>query len=54
VHVIDFVLTLMFIGGIRVGVRMALNRGSILSQGFKGNGKDRKRIMVLGAESVSA
>jgi FlaA1/EpsC-like NDP-sugar epimerase len=49
VYVMDFALTLMFIGGIRLGVRMALNRGSILSQGFQGNGKDRKRIMVLGA-----
>ena len=49
VYVMDFALTLMFIGGIRLGVRMALNRRSILNQGFQGNGKDRKRIMVLGA-----
>ena len=46
---IDFVLTLLFIGGIRVGVRMVLNPGSVMSEGFLGNGKNRKRVIILGA-----
>ena len=46
---IDFVLTLLFIGGIRVGVRMVLNPGSVMSEGFLGNGKNRKKVIILGA-----
>ena len=46
---IDFVLTLLFIGGLRVGVRMVLNPGSIMTEGLLGKDKDRKRIIVLGA-----
>jgi FlaA1/EpsC-like NDP-sugar epimerase len=46
---IDFVLTLLFIGGIRVGVRMVLNPGSVMAEGILGSDKNRKRIMVLGA-----
>jgi FlaA1/EpsC-like NDP-sugar epimerase len=45
----DFLLTLVFIGGVRVGVRMVLNPGSVLTEGFGGNDKDCKRIIVLGA-----
>lgn len=46
---IDFVLTLLFIGGIRLGVRMVLNPGSVMQEGFRGNGKNRKKIIILGA-----
>ena len=49
VFFIDFILTLLFIGGIRVGVRLALNRGSIMTEGFQSNDKDKKRIVILGA-----
>jgi len=49
IHVMAFLLTLVFIGGVRVGVRMALNRGSGMTTGFLRNGKDYKRILVLGA-----
>lgn len=49
VFFIDFILTLLFIGGIRVGVRLVLNQGSIMTEGFRSNNKGKKRVIVLGA-----
>ena len=49
VFVIDFVMTLMFVGGARVAVRLIMNRGSGLPEGLWGVDRTRKRIMVIGA-----
>ncbi|HDR14016.1 MAG TPA: polysaccharide biosynthesis protein [Desulfobacteraceae bacterium] len=49
---IDFVLTFILVGGIRLGVRMVLNRDSGgVFQGFAGRNRDAgfRRIMVIGA-----
>ena len=46
----DFVLTLLFIGGARVAVRLVMNRGSGLPEGLWGGpDRNRKRIMIVGA-----
>jgi len=49
VFVIDFVMTLMFVGGARVAVRLIMNRGSGLPEGLWGADRSRKRIMIIGA-----
>jgi len=49
VFVMNFLLTLLFIGGIRVGVRMILNSGSIMPEGLRKNSAGMKRMVVLGA-----
>ncbi|HPN10256.1 MAG TPA: nucleoside-diphosphate sugar epimerase/dehydratase [Syntrophales bacterium] len=50
VFVIDFVMTLMFVGGARVAVRLIMNRGSGLPEGLWGGpDRNRKRIMIVGA-----
>lgn len=49
VLIMDFILTLLFIGGIRVAVRLVMNRGSGLPEGLWGVDRARKRIMVIGA-----
>jgi len=50
VFVMDFVLTLLFVGGVRVAVRLLLNRGSgIPYEGLWGTDRSRKRILVIGA-----
>lgn len=46
----DFVLTLLFIGGARMTVRLVMNRGSGLPEGLWGGpDRNRKRIMIVGA-----
>ena len=46
----DFVLTLLFIGGARMAVRLVMNRGSGLPEGLWGGpDRNRKRIMIVGA-----
>ena len=50
VFAIDFVLTMLFVGGVRVGVRLLLNRGSgIPYERLWGEDRGRKRILVIGA-----
>lgn len=51
VYVIDFVLTLLFIGGVRVCVRLIMNRGfGISSDLFKMMSADvGKRMLIIGA-----
>ena len=47
---IDGILSLLFIGGIRVSVRLILNRGSGLSyESMWGVDRNRKRVMIIGA-----
>lgn len=51
VYVIDFVLTILFIGGVRVCVRLIMNRGyGIPSDLFKKmSADDGKRMLIIGA-----